>query len=318
MRYEDPIYGKVEFTGLEEKIIENRAMQRLKKVHQNGAAFLVNPDMDTSRFEHSLGVAILCKKFGCSEDEVVAALTHDIPHTAFSHLADQLYERKDQTFHEDHHERFVEEYGLDSLVREHGYDPSYIFDEDNFTVLEQDRPDLCADRLDYTLRDLYHFGEISREDVREILDGLTVEEGKIVAKDEETAHRVMDAFMTLNKKVFFNEKHEAAAMLMVNLLEDAMDREVIDEEDLFRNDEEILEKIRSDEELSEKLDAINPDIEVEKGADHDRYEVMRKHRIVDPPVKGTGKRLSELDEGAKDKFESFKEEVPLSQKYEIK
>jgi hypothetical protein len=151
MKYDDPIYGEVGFIGLEEKIIKNPAMQRLKEVHQNGADFLVNPDMDTSRFEHSLGVAILCKKFGCDEDEVIAALTHDIPHTAFSHLADQLYERKDQTFHEDHHERFVEDYGLDELVEEHGYDPEYIFDEDNFTVLEQERPDLCADRLDYTL-----------------------------------------------------------------------------------------------------------------------------------------------------------------------
>ncbi len=318
MKYNDPIYGEVEFTGLEEKVIQNNGMQRLKKVHQNGADFLVNPDMDTSRFEHSLGVAILCKKFGCSEEEVVAAIVHDISHTAFSHLADQIYRRQDQTYHEDHHEKFIENYSLDELVEEYGYDPEYIFDEENFSVLERDRPDICADRLDYTLRDLFKYGAIDRNDVDEVLEGLDVEDEVIVANDEETAHRIMDLFMILNKEVFFNEQHEAASMLMVELLEKGMEKGVIKEEDLFKNDEQVLKKLRQDEGLEKGLEAINENISVEKGAEHDRYEAMRKHRIVDPPVKGTGKRLSELSSEANAKFERFKNEVPLKQRYSIK
>lgn len=317
MRYNDPIYGTVTFDGLAAEVIKNDGIQRLKEVHQNGADFLVNPDMDTSRFEHSLGVAILCKKFGCSEEEIVAALVHDISHTAFSHLADQMYDRMDQTFHEDHHERFIKDYGLDTLVANHGYDPEYIFDEDNFTVLERDRPDICADRLDYTLRDLYHYGIITKDDVREILDGLTVADGVIAAKDVETAKRVMDLFMTLNTEVFFNEKHEAAAMLLVEVLENAMEQGVITEDDLFTTDDHVLDKIQADNHLAEQLAAINPGITITKGAKDDTYEVIRKHRIVDPRVAGTGKRLSELDDAAAKKLDRFKNDVPLKQRYTI-
>ncbi len=318
MKYEDPIYGIVEFNGLEEEVIKNPGVQRLKKVHQNGADYLVNPNIDTSRFEHSLGVAILCKRFGCDKDEIIAALVHDISHTAFSHLVDQLYKRKDQAFHEDHHRRFIEEYGLDELVKKHEYDPGYIFDEDNFTVLERDVPDLCADRLDYMLRDLYKYGFIGKKEIVGILRGLTVEDGIIVAKNKECARKVMDMFMQLNREIFFDKMNEAAAMLLKEVLERAMDKDIIVEEDLFSHDERVLEKVREDEELSRKLDRITPEIEVSTGAEDDRYEVIRKHRVVDPPVKGTGKRLTELDGEARKKLKRFKEEVPLRRRYSIK
>lgn len=317
MKYRDPIYGDVEFVGLKQEVIENPGIQRLKKVHQNGANFLVNPDMDTSRFEHSLGVAILCEEFGCKEAEIIAGIVHDVSHTAFSHLADQMYKREDQTFHEDHYDRFVKEYGLDDLVEEYGFNAGKIFDEDNFTVLERDLPDICADRLDYTLRDLYKNGAITKDDVREVLDGLTVEEGVIVAKDAEVGHRVIDLFMTLHKEVFFNEKHEAATMLLAELLMDAMEKAVIKEEDLFKHDEHIIAKINEDECLSKRLDAINPDISIERGTDHGVYEKLRKYRLVDPLVEGTGKRISEIDHEAHDKLESFKQDVPSKQRYSI-
>lgn len=318
MKYRDPIYGEIEFNGLEEEVIKNSGIQRLKKIHQNGADFLVNPDMDTSRFEHSLGVAILCKRFGCDEDEVVAALVHDISHTAFSHLIDQIYGRKDQAFHEDHHDRFVEEYGLDELAEEHGYDPGYIFDEDNFTVLERDIPDLCADRLDYMLRDLYKYGIIDREEINEILQNLVVEDGVIVAENKDTARRVMELFIELNEKIFFNKMHEAASLLLKEVLERAMEKGIIDEKNLFSHDENVLEKIRKDEKLSRKLDAITPEIKVSTGAENNRYEVMRKPRIADPPIKETGKRITELDTKARERLEQFKEDVPMKQRYSIK
>lgn len=317
MNYNDPIYGSVTFTGLPEAVIENEGMQRLKEVHQNGANFLVNPAMDTSRFEHSLGTAILCRRFGRDEAEVVAALVHDISHTAFSHLADQLYEREDQTFHEDLHRRFVQRYGLDDLVAEHGYDPEYIFDEENFTVLERDRPDICADRLDYTLRDLFKDGRLSRDEVQEVLDGLTVEDGILVARDEPAAKRVMDLFLTLNQEVFFNPLHEASNMLLKDILLDGFKRGVLTEDDLLTTDARVLEKVRTDEDLADRLDSISPDMVVEPGADHDRFEVMRKHRLVDPRVAGTGKRLTDLDPSAKERFETFKVETPLRQQYDI-
>ncbi|MFT4867664.1 MAG: HD superfamily phosphohydrolase [Candidatus Nanohaloarchaea archaeon] len=317
MKYEDPIYGEVQFTELEKKIIENPGMQRLKKVHQNGADFLVKPEMDTSRFEHSLGVAILCKKFGADEDEVIAGLVHDISHTAFSHLADQVFERRDQTFHEDHHERFVERYGLDELVEEHGYDPEYIFDEENFGILERDRPDICADRLDYTLRDLYKAGLIDQETVDRVLEGLTTEDGLIVAKDKEKASEVMNLFFKLNKEVFFDKKSEGTKMLMKNILSRGLDEGVITEEDLFTTDQEVMDKLSQDSELNEKLQGIRNGLTIEDNGEYG-FKVTRKHRIVDPKIKSLNKRLTDVEPDAEEKFEKFKSEVPKEASYVVK
>ncbi|WP_435051761.1 SecY-interacting protein Syd [Bacillus pseudomycoides] len=36
-----------------------------------------------------------------------------------------------------------------------------LFDDSKWTLLEQSAPDLCADRVDYTLRDMYEYGYIS-------------------------------------------------------------------------------------------------------------------------------------------------------------
>ena len=316
MKYEDPIYGEVEFTELEKKIIENPGMQRLKKVHQNGADFLVKPEMDTSRFEHSLGVAILCKKFEANEDEVIAGLVHDISHTAFSHLADQVFERRDQTYHEDHHERFVEDYGLDKIVKEHEYDPEYIFDEENFGILERDRPDICADRLDYTLRDLFKAGLIDQETVDRVLEGLTTENGLIVAKDQETASEVMDLFFKLNKEVFFDKKSEGAKMLMKNILSRGLDEGVITEEDLFRTDQEVMDKLSQDPDLKHKIQGVRNGLKIEENGE-DGFTVTRKHRIVDPEIKGLNKRLTDVEPEAEEKFEKFQSEVPRKISYAV-
>ena len=315
MSYTDPLYGSVTFTDLERQIIENTALQRLKHVHQNGAAFLVNKRMQTSRYDHSLGVAALLKQFDCEENEVVAGLVHDVSHTAFSHLADQLFERKDQTYHEDFHETFVTEHGLDTLVEKQGYDPAYIFDEDNFTVLERDRPDICADRLDYMLRDLYTYGLLQPHHAESIIENLSVVDGIIVADDIETARTVAERFIQLNEKVFFDPMHEAANLLLKEILQEAMDKDILSAEDLFETDEHVLEVIKQSD-LAPRLETINQDMTVEQDPDGE-YTMYRKHRYVDPPVEEPGRRLTDLDDEANEMIESFKERVPTEPSFRI-
>lgn len=315
MEYTDPLYGTVSFSDLEQQVIENTALQRLKDIHQNGAAFLINKRMQTTRYHHSLGVATLLKQFDREEDEVIAGLVHDVSHTAFSHLADQLFERKDQTFHEDHHERFVEEHGLDTLVSDHGYDPSYIFDEDNFSVLERDRPDICADRLDYMLRDLYTYGLLQPTHAEQICSNLSVVDGILVADDIETAKNVAERFIQLNEDVFFDPAHEAAGLLLKEVLTEAMEQDIITETDLFTTDEHVLAKIRESS-LADRLDGIGPGISLEQDPDG-AYTMYRKHRYVDPPVKTPDQRLTDLDEDAKAMIEAFKDRVPTEPTFSI-
>ncbi len=88
MKYLNKLYGKFELSGDIEELINTNVFQRLKKIHQGGAIFLINPNINHTRFEHSIGVMLLIKNLGGSIEEQIAGLLHDISHTAFSHLID--------------------------------------------------------------------------------------------------------------------------------------------------------------------------------------------------------------------------------------
>ncbi len=72
----DALYGSFEIDGVLEELILSEPVQRLKGIYQAGASFLVNSKWNISRFEHSIGVMLLIKKFGGSVEEQIAGLLH--------------------------------------------------------------------------------------------------------------------------------------------------------------------------------------------------------------------------------------------------
>lgn len=107
----DPIYGCISLSEAEVRLLDTRAMQRLRRIRQMGFASYVFPSGEHSRFVHSLGVLCIMGKM-CdhlfrmyntpSKDGVVfslddvrkvriAALLHDVGHFPFSHLSECVY-----------------------------------------------------------------------------------------------------------------------------------------------------------------------------------------------------------------------------------
>ena len=150
----DAVYGKIKFDGAIAKIIETKPLQRLKQIHQGGAVFLAYPNISTSRFEHSLGVCHLIGILGGNQKEQIAGLLHDISHTAFSHVIDYVLEDNNEDFHEHHKLRFLLDRELAEILHSIEFAPEDFIDDRQFGLLETELPGLCADRLDYTLRDL--------------------------------------------------------------------------------------------------------------------------------------------------------------------
>ncbi|MCK4525510.1 MAG: HD domain-containing protein, partial [Candidatus Andersenbacteria bacterium] len=93
MIIKDKIWGEIEIKDkLIKEIILDKDFQRMKKISQFGIfkhSFLFG--IEFSRFEHSVGVYYLLKKFGASEEECLAGLLHDISHGAFSHVLDIVF-----------------------------------------------------------------------------------------------------------------------------------------------------------------------------------------------------------------------------------
>jgi hypothetical protein len=54
------------------------------------------------------------------------------------------------------------------ILRKHGLDPECVLEEANFPLLELDAPAVCADRLDYGIRDAHSFGFTTAEEARNI------------------------------------------------------------------------------------------------------------------------------------------------------
>ncbi|WP_031515834.1 hypothetical protein [Desulfofalx alkaliphila] len=75
----DPIYGCVGLSETEVRILDTRAMQRLRRIRQMGFASYVFPSGEHSRFAHSLGVLCimgkmcdhLYRKYGSAGGEIV-------------------------------------------------------------------------------------------------------------------------------------------------------------------------------------------------------------------------------------------------------
>ncbi len=149
----DIIYGDYNVDHVLAELIMSKPVQKLKGIHQGGASYLVNEEWNVTRYEHSVGVMLLIKKLGGSIEEQIAGLLHDVSHTAFSHVIDFVLENKEEDYHEKIYQKVIIDSEIPCILKKHGYDyKDILFNESKWTLLEQPAPELCADRVDYTLR----------------------------------------------------------------------------------------------------------------------------------------------------------------------
>ena len=108
----DPIHDFIRLNKTEQQIIDTPVFQRLRRIKQLSGAHLTYPGAQHTRFEHSLGVMHIASMAGTSlqskgittKDDIVnlrlAGLLHDIGHGPFSHLFEEVLQRKKKDSHE--------------------------------------------------------------------------------------------------------------------------------------------------------------------------------------------------------------------------
>jgi len=103
MRYHDSVYGNIEISEpVILDLLETNALRRLAGVLQHGITGLIGVTQPTTRLEHSIGAMWLVRTLGGSLQEQIAALLHDVSHTAFSHVIDYVYQdHQGQSYHEE-------------------------------------------------------------------------------------------------------------------------------------------------------------------------------------------------------------------------
>jgi len=313
MIYEDKIYGKIEISEpIILDLINSPTLQRLKGIDQAGYFEPQFPGTARNRFEHSLGVYILLKKYGAPIEEQIAGLIHDVSHTVFSHCADYALDEGSET-KQDYQDNifgdFVKKSDIPAIIGKYGFDLDYILNEENFPLKEKKLPDLCADRIDYSLRTAIVFKGMKYEEVKKLLDDLTTENQNWIFKNFASAKKYAELFKELNESYYAG----LAAAVMLKTVGDYLrygaKKGYIAEEDFHTTDKEILAKLAKhlgeDKKLKLLFDRMNMKIGFRNDSKDYTVHVFCKSRAVDPLCRRDGKikRVSEIDSKWKETIE---------------
>jgi len=298
MRWNDRVYGEVvvDDPGVL-AVIACPTFQRLKGVRQAGPSAIAFPFKTVTRFEHSLGVYLLLRRIGADFREQVAGLLHDVSHTAFSHAVDFVFSSEEQDHHEELKPVFLHRPDLVAAQAAMGFDPSDFYDDSIYPLLERPLPWLCADRLDYFLRDGLTCGLVTPAVADRVLSHVAVVDATIVLTDVAVAREVALTFAEMNRDWWASPTEAYIYNEFADALREGFRTGALADADLYEDDAHVLDRLHAAQSplIEEKLAHVT-DFRAERTAGF-LPRVAPKNRWLDPPVKVVSgfRRLSEID-----------------------
>lgn len=238
-----------------EKYLSLRILTRLKKVGyfcgmDYASEHIYLFEYKISRYEHSLTTALLTWKFTKSKKQTIAALFHDVSTPCFSHVIDYMnkdYENQEST--EEKTESILRNSKkLKELLKEDRLTIDDITDFKKFTIVDNHRPKLCADRIDgIILTSLGWTKTLTMEEIPNILDNIQVtinedKEKELGVKTNEIANKLCDLNREIDIICHSNEDNYMMELL-AEITKYAIDKEYITYDNLYEYNEEKLIKI---------------------------------------------------------------------------
>ncbi len=292
-------------------LIQSKEVQRLKKINQYGASEFLS-SVHYTRYDHSIGVFMLLRRYQASIYEQIAGLLHDVSHTIFSHTGDWLFQAtKDNTefnpgnsdsFQDDMHFWYLSNSSIKPILNSYEIPLEKIMHKNgDFLMFEQSLPDLCMDRIEYNIYGGYIENYLSKADVEFILENLFFDGARWYLTSITAAKKLAQVSMDLSEHSYTSIQSNVISYLIVDLLKRAQVKNIINLDDiLFSTDELVWYQLEH---------SVDPEIQeaVKRVYNHDLYHVSdrscfdvefsSKARVVDPYIKlSVGLvRLSELD-----------------------
>ncbi|MBQ7501446.1 hypothetical protein IJT93_01840 [bacterium] len=283
-------------------------MERLKDIGMNCGceytSFSLFKDLPPySRFDHSLGAALIVWNFSHSPAQALAALFHDIATPVFAHCIDFMRgDHLKQEATESYTETIIGGSGETiSLLRKLGLSAADVNDYHRYPIADNDSPRLSADRLEYTLGNLLGYGFADLEKLQLYYNAVRVaaapEDGKPELAFSEAETALSFALNALRcSKVYVSPEDRYAMQMIAELMRTAADRGVLNERDLYRTEPEVIELLEHDSVAAERwrrIRAMHKMISAEKAPASEVRVIRAKKRRIDPLVIGQG-RLSDI------------------------
>ena len=272
-------------------------LQRLRRVGMNcGCEYTAFPRFrglaPYSRYDHSLGVALIVWHFTGDAAQTVAGLLHDIATPTFAHVVDFMrgdYLRQEAT--EAGTEAMIAgSPQLQALLRRDGLTTADVCDYHRYPIADNDSPRLSADRLEYTLGNALNYGFCTLEGIQRLYGDLRVGAGEDGLPELAFAHGdVAEAFARVALKcagIYVSDEDRYAMQRLSELLKDAVARGVIGEGDLWGTEPEVIDRLLSDERTAGGWRAFRA-LSVIERSDHPGpgegwRRICAKRRCIDP------------------------------------
>jgi hypothetical protein len=279
------------------KLIRSPSVQRLKGIAQYGIPHDYYPVPGFSRFDHSLGVMLLLRRLGASIEEQAAGLLHDVSHTAFSHVTDYVLRDDGENDQDARHKAYFYSTELPDILVRFGLDPERIATTEEYGLLEREAPDLCADRVDYSLRE---FALTTTNGlIKKTLSSLFVFDERILFTTKEAAEAFAMKYLECHSTKWASVEKTVRQHLFAGAIRAALDSGELTFGDLFYDDAHAMKILVSSKnpKVASALRLLSGKLELEECANGE-IKLPRRLRHVDPEYieHGIPMRLSQANE----------------------
>lgn len=251
-----------------------------------------------SRYDHSLTVALIVYKLTHDKKATIAGLFHDIATPCFSHVIDYMnkdHEKQETT--EEYTDFVIEnDIWLCYCLEEDGIYLGDIVDFKKYSIVDNDRPKACADRIDgVVLTGIGWTKNISKNDIKNIVMAMRMfknenEELEIGFNSLEVAKLVLKVSESIDS--YCHSKEDFYMMeLLAKITKYAIDMNVICYDDLYKlNEKELFNILEESSDLY--LKELIMEFKTKKKEDIEDVKVSNvKIRDLNPLVNGERLRL---------------------------
>ena len=270
-----------------------------------------------TRYDHSMGAAMIVWRFTHSEAQTLAAAFHDIATPCFAHVVDFMAgDHMKQESTESRTRRTIEESeGIGRMLQDTGLSVDDVADYHRYPVADNETPKLSADRLEYTLGNLMNFGRRSEKQISAYLADLKIgtnEEGapELVFQHAETAADFAFGALEMGR-IYVSDEDRFAMETLAGILKEAVSVGVITTADLWTTETRVIAKLKQDPYFSDRWNHFCGYCRIRRGTG---TVIHAKKRYIDP-LSENGGRVTEFRSDFREMARAFlseSQDTPLS------
>ncbi|MEW9077855.1 HD domain-containing protein [Terrisporobacter glycolicus] len=301
------------------ELINTPEFKRLSNVGMNcGCEYTSFPifskGKDYTRYEHSIGVALIIWHFTKDIKQSIAGLLHDISSPVFAHVIDFLngdHETQEST-EEKTEEIIANSMDIQEILKKYNLSTKDVYDYHMYPIADNDSPLLSADRLEYTLGNAFYYGFKSMEEIKDMYEDLVVSINEF--GESEISFSTLDKAIEFtsvsieNSKVYSSNVDRFAMQYLADLLKLAVSKRVISMKDLYTVENQVISKLKKDEELKSLWKDFTKLSQIFTSKEKPEYgywvNIPAKKRYINPQVVSKG-RVSNLSKNLSREIDDF-------------